>query len=238
MSSSWPELCLQALTEGDWWEEEKSGALRPGLLVEAILPHVDFMPYRLDAVGRTEAHEHTEFQAKISPVSTRADRARRTLPVAGLPEIKGETWTVHRAKRRPALVLTAPGAPIPKDILRRCVKWQVSKTALVAPFYGIKNERRAGWDDELVSRIQTIEYPQYAWDCLPKGGPEGSVLRLDHIQPIGEHQYSYEPTGYALASKPLALLWEQIQWLKSGHPVPPEGELQLIRDCLMDEAKA
>ena len=70
---------------------------------------------------------------------------------------------------------------------RTGAKWQHEPTLLLAPYYGsLSDGSRAGWDPEFISRIQRVEYSQYVWDILPIGGSEsGSLLRLDHIFPLG-----------------------------------------------------
>lgn len=88
---SWPDLCVQNLVAGDWWEREPSGVLRPGLLVHAQLPHVDLMPYKLWIDERYARTIHTKFEGRIEQTSVREARETRSLPVAGLPEFDGET---------------------------------------------------------------------------------------------------------------------------------------------------
>ena len=67
-----------------------------------------------------------------------------------------------------------------------------------------------------VERIRHCEYPQFVWDKLPIGGPDESILRLDHIQPIGMHYNSYDLSGYELGSDALEVIDEYIRWLIWG----------------------
>ncbi len=89
--------------------------------------------------------------------------------MAGLPERPRETYSVHRSKRRPAIVLAAPGGTIPEALVRRKAGRETQQTVLVAPFYGVESraDKRLGWHDAFVNRIKTVEYPQYHWDVLP-----------------------------------------------------------------------
>lgn len=59
----------------------------------------------------------------------------------------------------------------------------------MAPFYGADRDgRRGGWNPLFLERIRRGEYPQYLWDKLPVGTQvKESVLRLDHLQPLGGH---------------------------------------------------
>lgn len=236
MSHEWPEVCAQNMVDGDWWRTERSGALRLGLLVWAILPHVDLLPYQLEVVGREESNVHKRFEGRLKALSVRAGRHSRNLPVAGLPEFSGESYTVHRAKRRPALVLSGTGSEVDAAFRRNKAKWQSAPTVLVAPFYGVDQDgSRQGWQPAFVARIRSIEYPQFAWDRLPISGPDESILRLDHVQPIGAHQNAFEPTGFAISDEALVIVQDHLRWLLSGAPTPPTDELADLRHFLLDE---
>lgn len=237
----WPDLCLQNVVPGEWWERTTSTELQPGHLVHVILPHVDLVPYRLWVDERYASRVHDKFEGRIEQTSVREARGSRTLPVAGLPEQVGETYTVHRSKRRPALVVAGPGTVLGGDLTRGKHGWQTARTLLVAPFYGVeaKAEKRLGWHEPLVNRIMTVEYPQYHWDVLPTGDePKGSILRLDHLQPVGAHQRSYEPSGWRLSVRAIEVLAWQFDWLRAGTPEPPSAALRELRDVLMDFAHA
>jgi len=47
-------------------------------------------------------------------------------------------------------------------------------------------------------------------------GGEESILRLDHIQPIGKHHESIELTDYRLGEEALDIIDEWITWLITG----------------------
>jgi len=93
-----------------------------------------------------------------------------------------------------------------------------SPTILVAPYYGGDQDgRRSGYPPELVERIRHAEYPQFFWDKLPIGGPKESILRFDHIQPVGSHYSAYEYTGYALSDDAVDLIIDDwLTWLFYG----------------------
>jgi hypothetical protein len=52
-------------------------------------------------------------------------------------------------------------------------------------------------------------------DTLP-GFKTESVLRFDHIQPIGKHHESYEALPHRLNDDALVLVDEWLAWLRSG----------------------
>jgi hypothetical protein len=105
---------------------------------------------------------------------------------------------------------------------------------LVAPYYGAEiSERRAGWDSELVARIRCCEYPQYVWEQLPIAGAEESILRLDHIQPLGRHHDSIERTKFHLGQDGMTVIEEWITWLMTGM-LPEDGVLYGMRGDLQE----
>lgn len=90
---------------------------------------------------------------------------------------------------------------------------------LVAPYYGVDTDgKRSGFRGEFVDRIRRCEYRQYIWDRLPVGNVRESILRLDHIQPIGLHHDSYELTEYRLSEDAADVIDEWFQWLTYGVP--------------------
>jgi len=101
-----------------------------------------------------------------------------------------------------------------------------SPTILVAPYYGAdKDRKRAGYNPQLVERIRHAEYPQFLLDQLPIGGPKESILRFDHIQPIGLHYYAYEHSGYSLSDEAVELILDDwLKWLFYGG-LPPDSFL-------------
>ncbi|MDE0361165.1 MAG: hypothetical protein OXI74_08370, partial [Rhodospirillaceae bacterium] len=90
-------------------------------------------------------------------------------------------------------------------------------TVLAAPYYGAdKDGNRSGYNAIFVERIRHCEYPQFVWDRLPIGGPKESILRLDHIQPIGTNHNSYELSGFELTEDAIEVVDEHIRWLILG----------------------
>lgn len=77
--------------------------------------------------------------------------------------------------------------------------------------------KRAGFNPEFVRRVRRGIYPQFMWDTLPVGGSTAeSILRLDHVQPIGRHHDSIEFTPYRLSEDALSILDEWLRWLIKG----------------------
>ncbi len=218
----------------DWWVDAGVSDLVRGQLVWALLPHTGQVPYALTPEGRTEGTDHENADVQITRARVSSKVKRTPLPVAALPQYEGEIWTVHRAKTRPAVVLSIPGQ-LPKA-LRRNAKWQTAPTVLVAPFYGAtRTEKRGGWPEELVKRIAACEYPQYILDELPlKGANSGpSVMRLDHLQPAGNHHDSVEVLPFRLSDDALMIVDEWLDWLVKGE-LDPSSILADARATFLD----
>jgi hypothetical protein len=104
----------------------------------------------------------------------------------------------------------------------------------LAPYYGVEADgKRAGWNPEFVSRIQRAEYSQYVWDLLPiPGSDDGSILRLDHLFPVGADPSNWISTDYCLRSDALTYLDEWLSWHLSGS-LPDTGMLAFTRSELL-----
>lgn len=215
VSPNYPEDCLQSFL-GSWWVRTQATEVHRGRLIWAFLPHVDQHLYRLVNQGRAERTEHSAaeyrveaFQGDVSPGPL--------LPVAALPEYEGEVRLLYRAKKRPALVLSSGGADIPRSLRTGSARYQTNQTLLAAPYYGADpGGATGGWKPEFVARIRHCEYPQYMWDGLPVGSRRESILRLDHLQPVGKHGKSYELSGFELHPDALEVVDEYLVWLLSG----------------------
>ena len=91
---------------------------------------------------------------------------------------------------------------------------------------------RGGFRAEFVNRIRRCEYPQYLWDKLPLEGTSESILRLDHLQPIGRHPNAYEHTSHCLGAPAVRILDDWLTWLLTG-TLPPDGDLGFVRGELL-----
>ncbi len=219
-----PDDSIHALI-GEWWTTDEDRGLARGRLVRAFVPHVDQVPLEVIPEGRDEPTDHTTAKVRIAPLNVRRPSALPHLPVAVLPQFPGEHRVAYRGKIRPALVLSTGGADVPSALRVGGAPWQTSATVLVAPYYGVeRTDRRAGWSPQFVARIRRAEYPQYAWDLLPLGEVRESILRLDHLQPVGRHQNAFDWTPHRLSKEALAIIDEWLGWLLRG---------ELSDDCVL-----
>lgn len=226
----YPDVSLQALV-GNWWVPAGSGAVDRGRLLWAIVPHVDQHPFALFAKGRTESTEHRRADYEVAPLTRQTlsrIQAAPLLPVAGMPSLPDEIKMVFRGKRRPVLVVGTAGAEVERNLRVGEARYHTSRTLLVAPYYGAEK-----WKPQLVERIRRCSYPQFMWDSLPiYKGERASVLRLDHVQPIGNHPESYDLTHYQLSPDALTLVEEQLTWLRT-QKLPEDALLPDIRESLL-----
>ena len=230
---TYPEDSLQSLV-GTWWTNRDSSDISRGQLLWAFVPHLDQEPLLLVSEGRTSPTDHTRALYTIEPLKTNSPPRQPILPVAALPNFPGEVRTVHRAKQRPAVVISVGGSHVPRPLRTGGARWQTSPTMLIAPYYGIdRSGTRGGWKPEFVQRIRRCEYPQYMWDRLPLGRTDESILRLDHLQPIGTHPNAYEITPYCLSDEAMKILDEWLLWLLTGN-LDATGVLLDVRQGLID----
>jgi hypothetical protein len=231
VSQTFPEASFQSLT-GSWWEAASGGAIELGRLVKTIVPYPDLKPYRLVPEGRgTDPRQHSEARYCIEEFRVGESMKEVShLPVAGMPLRDRETYLVRRGKIRPAVVLATAGVAVTGAASRGGSAWQHKPTLLLAPYYGVDADgTRAGWNPDFVGRIQRVEYPQYVWDLLPVGGlEEGSILRLDHVFPVGSDPANWQLTPYRLRREALDIVHEWLLWHLTGRIVPT-GLIELGR---------
>lgn len=227
-----PEDCLQSIIKpSEWWVKNEDNTLCRGALAFAFAPHVDQMPYQFEPVGRTDPLSHGTANLKVSPLKIDQPLKRVSLPVAAMTQNPGEVWAAYRAKRRPCLVIGSSNPTVDKNLTKGKPNHATAPTILMAPYYGAdENGQRAGYSEPFRERVRHCEYPQFVWDCLPiPTGPTESILRLDHIQPIGTNYNSYKLSSYKLSEEALDIIDEQINWLLySG--VPEDSLIAMYRE--------
>lgn len=232
----YPSDSLQAFVS-PWWTLDQKRDLRRGRLIWAFLPHVSLVPVTLIPIGRTDdPTNHNLIRYQTRPLQIHSRTPLPKLPPAAFPDIPGEVYSVYRAKKRPALIISVGGPDLRAEVYGRDKpRWQTDPTILVAPYYGaLQSLQRAGFSTELVKRARRGEYPNFSWDMLPLGGssPEGSILRFDHIQPIGRHHDSYEHTDHCLSEKAMVFIDDWIRWLFEGI-LPESSDLFYLREELL-----
>lgn len=227
----YPDDSIQSVV-GLWWTDHAGHEPQRGCLIRAFVPHVDQQPLKLNVKGRSDPTAHGAADYEVEPLRIKAPFKAPDLPVAAMPDTPGELRIVQRGKIRPMLVISTGGVGVDRVLRQGTARWMSNPTLLAAPYYGADQDgSRGGWRPEFVKRIRHCEYPQYMWDSLPNGRVRESILRLDHIQPIGRHTDTYELTGYRLTDEALKLLDEWLMWLQTG-VLDAAGVLSMLRKDL------
>lgn len=226
-----PDDCIQSIVGSDkWWEKNAERSICKGALIFAFIPHVDQVPYTFEPIGRTDAERHGSAILRVSPLRADAVLTKSDLPVAAMTLHDGEVWAAYRAKKRPCLVLGSNSFPVDQTLTRGTARAATAPTFLVAPYYGAnRSATRTGYKPEFIERVRHCEYPQFVWDHLPHTGGEASILRLDHLQPIGAHATSYKLSDYRLSSGALEILDELLTWVIWGG-VPKDSLISQYRE--------
>lgn len=235
-NQKYPDLCVQSLLDNWWIEDSDKNAVVRGRLLKTFSPYVDMEPYRLIPDGRTDDTEHKTAKYVVEPWTPgKARKTNKNLPVAALPEWKGEMYLTRRAKLRPVVVLGEAAPEVDrKRLAPGSAKWQTNPTILVAPYYGVDQDgSRGGWNPVFVERIQRCEYPQYVFDSLPLASVSGSVLRLDHAFSIGRHYKWYEWTDYRLSAEAVEIMDQWFDWFRTG-TLSAETTLGSVRKMLLE----
>lgn len=229
----YPDDCLQSIVSSDdWWVENKENKLSRGSLVFAFAPHVDQVPYTFEPVARAQAEEHSSATIRVAPLKVDQPLKRTDLPVAAMPLHGNEIWAAYRAKKRPCIVLGSECPVVDSSLIRGKPKNSTAPTILMAPYYGAdQNGKRAGYSEEFVERVRHCEYPQFVWDKLPVSGAKESILRLDHLQPLGTHNNSFKLTTFKLSEEALSLIDELLKWMVWGG-VEKDSLLLLYRELI------
>lgn len=233
--NNYPEDSVQHYLS-EWWIEDQNKQIERGRLLWAWVPHVDQVPIVMIPEGRTEPINHRSATVRFESFHPQQTVTPPQLPVAALPHYPGEVRFVYRVKRRPVLVLGLEGNEIPNRFRLGQAKHQTALTLLVLPYYGAESsENRAGWNPAFVERIRRAEYPQYMWDTLPtQSTTHESILRFDHIQPIGSHHQTHQWTQFRLSDEALALVQEWFLWHLTGF-MRKDGPLYEIREFIDTE---
>jgi hypothetical protein len=154
-----------------------------------------------------------------------------------MPIYEGEVYLVQRAKRRPVLVIGVGGPDVPPGLRAGSPRWQTAPCLLVAPYFGVDaTGKRSGFPQPFVDRVRICEYPQFVLDSLPfASSTKRSMLRLDHVQPLGNHHNAYELTEHCLSEPALRVIDDWLTWMTTGK-LDTDGPLAASRQILMEDA--
>ncbi len=236
----YPDICIQNFVE-PWWTTCTDEKFKQGRLVWTFIPHINQNPYAIIPTGRQEPTEHkkAEVQIKAIDVKDTINTQKSSLPVASIPLYDKEIPCMYRAKKRPALIISAGGPNMPPQYTKNKPSKQLLPNLLVAPCYTADEGtgKRAGYNKDFIEKVKQCEYPQFMWDILPIAYKnESSLIRLDHIQPVGRTFDYVELTKYCLTSNALKILNDWLYWLIKG-TIRQTSEFKKTRDFLMNFEK-
>ena len=140
----YPDDSLQNLIE-NWWVEDENTSYCRGRLIWSYVPHVDQIPLKLTAVGRSEPTVHDKALVRVETLRISEKQRQTDLPVAALTNYPNELHGVYRVKKRPLLIVSCGGDEIPKKLIHGKPKWQTAPTVLAAPYYGCDEGNNALW---------------------------------------------------------------------------------------------
>ncbi len=241
--TDYPENSLQgiALAEevlSEWFVP--SATIRRGSVVWAHLPTVSVLdePYTMEALEHGDPEDHSKAAYAIARHRTE-DPDTQARSVAAMPPRPDEAHCVYRARYRPALVLAGPGRAPDESLQAGGASWQHAQSLIVAPYYGVGRAGfPGGWDPRLIDAVQACEFPQYMWESLPFADEDTpcSILRFDHLLPLGARGPSIQNSEWALSDEALDLVDMWLGWFLSGEQTPEaDGTLDLLRGILLDE---
>lgn len=234
MSVEYPQHSIQHVFTrefggGSWWVFDPKPEACRGRLARAFVPFTEPVVRTLEPLGEEERY-------RVATQDARKPRAE-PVQVLGLPPRGESLWGLQPCKHRHVLMLSEGGVSVARDIKRgRASKWRFAKTILVAPYFSVSGGKTAAFPEAFVEGARLGVYPQLMWDILPRGERDGSILRLDQLQPIGHAPSCYALTPWRLSEEALALVDEWVAWSMSGALNDLDGELVVYRDVALERS--
>ena len=216
---------------------------RVGQFCWVPIVHLDVIPRLLD-VERADPTEHYATKFTIRPLGEKDFKKKLRLPIKMLSLRETEELLIHRAKKRPAIIIAAANTCFTDvdSLLKTLGKThlQESNCLLLLPVYGIATEDHdGGFPAVMVARIKALLYQQFFYFPREKSPLIfNSVGRLDRIQPILYHHNVFDLEPYALSPEALSVLLGMIRNLFGAE----EDDLlktikELALEALPDEAR-
>lgn len=235
--SNFPENCIQSLCT-DWWIKTDKPRKSSWYLAEALVRHVAQEPYILEREGRDpkQPGDHSVAFFRMTTLKNANSSAEITnLPIAAVPHYAGELLAIHRAKRRPVLILATTGTPVENEMRQGNSRVKFAPVYLVAPFYSADGAGiREGFQAEFISRVQGLNYTQFFWDYLPHERGHSSVLRLDHIQPVEPCISNLIPYPWMLSEEAQAVIKEAVMLHLCNHEPEKDGIWSTAKQLLAE----
>lgn len=224
-------------------EEECYKKPRVGQFCWLPVIHLDGIPRLLD-VERAEPTEHYATKFSIRKMTANDFKKKARLPIKMLNLRETEEIIIHRAKKRPAVIIAIANTVF-KDIeneLRTIGRMhlQQANCFLVLPLYGIeKEDHGGGFPEVMAARIKALLYQQFFY--FPKAKSpliHDSIGRLDRIQPILYQNDVCDLEPCALSPEASSVLLGMIRYTFGSEKEPLlETVRELAFETLPDEAR-
>jgi hypothetical protein len=204
--------------------------------------HLDPIPRILD-VERADPQEHYATKFSIRNMTDGDFKKKTRLPIKALSLRETEELVIHRAKRRPAIIISGETTIFDdvKTLLQQIGRTHLQEESLiVAPLYSIESgDHEGGFPPVMVARIRALMYKQFFF--CPKGNSpliEDSIMRLDRLHAVVPNFPAYIPEPYSLGADALGVLMAMLRLLFGAKEEPEfEALKELVFDSLPDEAK-
>ena len=204
--------------------------------------HLDPVPRILD-VERADPQEHYATKFSIRNMTDGDFKKKTRLPIKALSLRETEDLVIHRAKRRPAIIISGE-TTIFEDV--RTLLLQIGRkhlqeeSLIVAPLYSVESgDHEGGFPPVMVARIRALMYKQFFF-CPKENSPltTDSIMRLDRLHAVIPNYPAYIPEPYSLSTEVLGVLMAMVRSLFGAKEEPEFEALKaLVFESLPDEAK-
>jgi len=204
--------------------------------------HLDPIPRLLD-VERADPQEHYATKFSIRNMTDGDFKKKTRLPIKALLLRETEELVIHRAKRRPAIIISGESTIFDdvKALLEQMGRKHLQQESLIiAPLYSVESaDHEGGFPPVMVARIRALMYKQFFF-CPRENSPltGDSIMRLDRLHAVLPNYPAYVPEPYSLSAEALGVLMSMLRSLFGAKEEPEfEALKELVFESLPDEAK-
>lgn len=204
--------------------------------------HLDPIPRILD-VERADPQEHYATKFSIRNMTDGDFKKKTRLPIKVLSLRETEELVIHRAKRRPAIIISSETTIFDdvKSLLQQMGRKHLQEENLiVAPLYSVESgDHEGGFPPVMVARIRALMYKQFFF-CPRENSPltADSIMRLDRLHAVTPNYPAYIPEPHSLSIEALGVLMAILRSLFGAKEEPEFKALKdLVFESLPDEAK-
>jgi hypothetical protein len=194
-------------------------------------------------VERADPQEHYATKFSIRNMTDGDFKKKTRLPIKALSLRETEELVIHRAKRRPAIIISGDTTIFDdiKSLLQQMGKKHLQEENLiVAPLYAVESgDHEGGFPPVMVARARALMYKQFFF-CPKEKSPltADSIMRLDRLHAVIPNFPAYIPEPHSLSIEALGVLMAMLRSLFGAKEEPEFKALKdLVFESLPDEAK-